>query len=163
VVLQMAECDLTLLVDSAVRTVAPQAEQRGVVLETVHEQQPLRVLADPNRIQQAVWNLLSNAIKFTPQGRHVRCTTLVRERTATVRVDDEGAGIDQSFLSRVFNAFEQEERGKAAGGLGLGLHIAATIVKMHGGTTHAHSGGVGHGASFIVELPLSQTNASVRK
>jgi|GEM_PF-2787719 len=157
VVLQMAECDLTGLVDSAMRTVAPQAEQCGVLLETVHERRLVPVLADPNRIQQAVWNLLSNAIKFTPQGRHVRCTTLVRERTAMVRVDDEGAGIDPAFLSRVFNAFEQEERGKAAGGLGLGLHIVATIVKMHGGAIHAHSGGVGHGASFIVELPLAQT------
>lgn len=157
VVLQMAECDLTALVDSAVRIVGPQAEQRGVILETVHEQRPVRVLADPNRIQQVVWNLLTNAIKFTPQGRHVRCTTRVREQTATVRVNDEGAGIDPAFLSRVFNAFEQEERGRAAGGLGLGLHIVATIVKMHGGAIHAYSRGVGHGASFIVELPLSQT------
>jgi len=75
-----------------------------------------------------------------------------------VTVDDEGAGIDPAFLSRVFNAFEQEERGKAAGGLGLGLHIVATIVKMHGGAVHAHSDGVGHGASFVIELPLSQTD-----
>ena len=157
IVLQLAECDLTALVDGAVRTIAPQADQRGVVLQTVHEQRPIRVRVDPNRIQQAVWNLLSNAIKFTSRGSHVRCTTLVRERIAMVRVDDEGAGIDPAFLPRVFNAFEQEERGKAAGGLGLGLHIVATIVKMHGGVIHAHSEGVGHGASFTVELPLSET------
>jgi PAS domain S-box-containing protein len=160
IVLQLEECDLTTLVDGAVRTIAPQAEQRGVLLETAHGEQPIRVLVDPNRIQQVMWNLLSNAIKFTPPGGHVRCTTLVREGTATVRVDDEGAGIDPAFLSRVFNAFEQEERGKAAGGLGLGLHIVATIVKMHAGAIHAHSGGVGLGASFVVELPLSQTAAS---
>ena len=107
-----------------------------------------------------MWNLLSNAIKFTPPGRHVRCTTLVRDGTATVRVEDEGAGIDPAFLSRVFNAFEQEERRKAAGGRGLGLRIVATIVKMHHGVIHAHSAGAGQGASFIVELPLSQPPAS---
>jgi signal transduction histidine kinase len=71
-----------------------------------------------------------------------------------VTVSDEGSGIDPAFLPRVFNALEQDERGRAAGGLGLGLHIVSTIVQLHGGSITAESEGAGKGATFRLTLPL---------
>ena len=73
---------------------------------------------------------------------------------ATITVEDKGEGISPEFLPHIFNELEQEEKGKRAGGLGLGLHIVKTIVDMHGGTVEAHSDGAGRGATFVVQLPV---------
>jgi signal transduction histidine kinase len=60
----------------------------------------------------------------------------------------------------VFKAFEQDNNGKRAGGLGLGLHIVSSIVSMHGGTIQATSDGVGRGATFTVSLPVAPATAA---
>ncbi len=73
-----------------------------------------------------------------------------------VEVIDEGSGIDPQTLPRLFNAFEQDEKARGSGGLGLGLSICRAIVEMHGGTIAAHSEGPGRGATFTVRLPLAQ-------
>jgi CheY-like chemotaxis protein len=101
-----------------------------------------------------VWNLLSNAVKFTPSDGRV---TIALEGGARYRltVSDTGPGIDQKFLPYVFEAFRQAD-GSASrehGGLGLGLAIAKQLVELHGGTIQARSGGLGAGATFVVELP----------
>lgn len=155
--LRPEECDLADVVDRAARTVGPQAHERGVIIEIHHRQRPLLVFGERARLQQVLLNLLTNAIKFTPSGQHVRCTSGVAGSTATVTVSDEGSGIDPAFLPHVFNALEQDDRGRAAGGLGLGLHIVATIVKMHGGSITAESEGRGHGATFRLTLPMLES------
>jgi PAS domain S-box-containing protein len=159
--LRPEECDLADVVDRAIRTIEPQAGDRGVIVECWHHQRPLLVYGEPARLQQVVSNLLSNAIKFTPRARHVRCTSEIAGSSATVIVSDEGSGIDPAFLPRVFNALEQDDRGRAAGGLGLGLHIVSTIVKLHGGSITAESEGSGKGATFRLTLPLLERGAVV--
>jgi PAS domain S-box-containing protein len=146
--------DLSSVVSSAIHVVSSSAVERGVRLEVRPLEVPAPVHGDFARLQQVVLNLLSNAIKFTPSGKSVLTTVGVDAVNASITVRDEGVGIAADFVPRVFNAFEQEERGKALGGLGLGLHIVSTIVKMHGGTIQAHSDGPGTGTSFIVRLPL---------
>lgn len=155
--LQPEECDLAEVVDRAARTIGPQAQERGVIIEIHQRQRPLLVFGERARLQQVVLNLLTNAIKFTSRGQHVRCTSDVAGSSATVTVTDEGSGIDPAFLPHVFNALEQDDRGRAAGGLGLGLHIVATIVKMHGGSITAESEGRGHGATFRLTLPMLES------
>jgi two-component system CheB/CheR fusion protein len=73
-----------------------------------------------------------------------------------VEVIDEGSGIDPRTMPRLFNAFEQDEKARGSGGLGLGLSICRAIVELHGGSISAHSQGRGHGATFRVRLPLAQ-------
>ena len=73
-----------------------------------------------------------------------------------VEVIDKGSGIAPEMLPRLFNAFEQEEKARTFGGLGLGLSICKAVVEMHGGTISAHSAGVGCGATFTVRLPVAQ-------
>ena len=116
--------------------------------------------ADSARIQQVIWNLLLNAIKFTPAGGRVTLrTTNVADATGGCRlrieISDTGIGLETEALERIFHPFEQVRRNQAHGeeGLGLGLAIAQSIVKLHGGNLRAHSAGLNRGATFIIELP----------
>lgn len=115
------------------------------------------VCGDSTRLQQIFWNLISNALKFTPpSGRITVRSTLLENSRIRIEVSDTGRGIESDLLGRLFNAFEQgdvrAERRQA--GLGLGLAISRKIAEAHGGTIIAESKGRGHGASFIVDLPL---------
>jgi CheY-like chemotaxis protein len=118
------------------------------------------VTADPARLQQVLWNVLKNAAKFTPQGGKIDVSTRRRgdrgagDRVAIV-VRDNGAGIAQSILPRVFDAFEQGDVRvtRQFGGLGLGLAISKALVELHTGTIRAESNGEGCGSTFTIELP----------
>jgi len=123
--------------------------------------------ADPARMQQIVWNLLKNAIKFTPE----RGAITVRTRnagpaTVTLDVADTGVGISPDVLPRIFDAFEQGGRDitRQFGGMGLGLAISKALAELHGGTIRAHSDGLGAGATFTIELPVTNPapNAGIR-
>lgn len=115
--------------------------------------------ADPARSKQIFWNVLKNAIKSTPRGGRilVRAMEYGSGRIA-VEVSDTGVGIEASQIDRIFLPFEQA--GRRAGGLGLGLAISHALVQAHGGTLAGASAGLGHGATFRVELPLSSAGPS---
>ncbi|MGE5610847.1 MAG: PAS domain-containing protein [Bacillota bacterium] len=78
------------------------------------------------------------------------------EGNLVIEVIDHGSGIAPEMLPRLFNAFQQEERSRSFGGLGLGLSICKAVVEMHGGSISAHSDGPGCGAIFTVHLPVAQ-------
>jgi signal transduction histidine kinase len=112
--------------------------------------------ADPARLQQVFWNLIKNAVKFTPP----KGTITIRSSTPEpgrlrLEVVDSGIGIAASELSKIFDPFEQA-RQTEFGGIGLGLTISKGIIELHGGQILAVSPGLGHGASFIIELPTQR-------
>jgi PAS domain S-box-containing protein len=111
------------------------------------------VWGDPDRLQQVFLNLLSNAAKFTPRRGMiaVRTSNLQSDRLR-IEIKDNGIGIEPDMLLRLFNAFEQTERTRRFGGLGLGLSIAKSLVELHEGTITAISDGPDLGAMFIVEF-----------
>ncbi|MFP5286641.1 MAG: ATP-binding protein, partial [Thermoanaerobaculia bacterium] len=113
------------------------------------------VWGDPARLEQVFWNLLSNAVKFSGSEGRIRVRTS-NEPPGWLRVEviDNGPGIAEEALSRIFNAFEQGGRhvGRRFGGLGLGLVISKSLVEFHGGAITARSEGLGMGATFTVEL-----------
>ncbi len=116
--------------------------------------------ADAVRLQQIFWNILKNAVKFTPRGGAVVVRTsnpAANPETLEVEITDNGIGIEPEMLSRVFEAFIQEEhdRGHRFGGVGLGLAISHRLVELQGGRIAAESKGRGHGATFRLELPLA--------
>ncbi len=147
--------NLPSVVAAALKAVEPAAAERGVKLETEIPANASPVQGDASRIRQVVWNLLTNAIKFTPAGKRVTTSVHVDSTAATITVADEGDGISPDFLPHIFDELQQEEKGKRAGGLGLGLFIVKTIVDMHGGSVEAVSEGPGRGATFVVRLPVS--------
>jgi PAS domain S-box-containing protein len=113
--------------------------------------------ADLNRLQQVIWNLLKNASKFTRRGGEIRVTTRNQGDLFIVSVADNGIGIEPSALPAIFDAFSQggEWVAREYGGLGLGLAISKATVEAHGGTIRAESAGRGRGATFTVELRLT--------
>jgi two-component system, chemotaxis family, CheB/CheR fusion protein len=79
-----------------------------------------------------------------------------RGENLIVEVIDHGSGIAPDMLPRLFNAFEQEQKARSFGGLGLGLSICKAVVEVHGGAISAHSDGSGKGATFTARLPIAQ-------
>jgi signal transduction histidine kinase len=120
------------------------------------------VNADPARLQQVFWNLLRNAAKFTPEGGSIFISTASCGDKIRIEVRDTGMGIAPEFLSKVFDAFEQEDvkTTRQFGGLGLGLAICKAVMDMHGGAIRADSRGSGTGATFTVELPVAAAVAT---
>ncbi|MCB9678075.1 MAG: response regulator [Alphaproteobacteria bacterium] len=117
---------------------------------------PAVVTGDPKRVQQVLTNLVSNALKFTDQGA-VR--TLVHSVPGGTRFEvwDSGIGLSPESLTEVFDSFRQadESTTRRFGGTGLGLSISRELVAAMGGTIGAGSDGLGHGACFWFELPLT--------
>ncbi len=144
------------LVESALETVRPAAEAKGITIEIVGGKEVSHISGDPNRLQQVIWNLLSNAIKFTPTDGEVKLEIERQEDFVEIRVRDSGVGIKEEFLPYVFDRFRQADASsiRKFGGLGLGLAIVRHITEMHGGTVHAESAGENKGSTFIVRLPL---------
>ena len=144
------------VIESAVTSVSPSAEAKGVRLQTVLDPNAGPVSGDPSRLQQVVWNLLSNGIKFTPRGGRVQVRLERINSHIEIVVSDTGQGIKTEFLPYVFDRFRQAEGGttRSHTGLGLGLAIVRHLVELHGGTVTADSPGDGEGATFTVRLPL---------
>ena len=117
---------------------------------------PVRLLADPSRLEQVLTNLLNNAARYTPEGGRIWLTAKTEGGEAVVRVRDTGIGIPPEMLSRIFGLFAQVERAqeRAGGGLGIGLSLVKSLTEMHGGSVEAHSAGPGQGSEFVVRWPL---------
>ena len=144
------------LCSTAIESIRPTAETRGLVLERRFETGPMPSVGDPDRLQQVIWNLLSNAVKFTPAGGMVTLTARRLGEVDEIVVSDTGIGIDRAFLPNVFETFRQADASttRAHGGLGLGLSIVKQLVGLHGGEVLAASEGEGRGATFTVRVPV---------
>ncbi len=144
------------VVESALETVRPAAEAKGIRIEIKGESDISHISGDPNRLQQVIWNLLSNAIKFTPPEGEVKLEIERTDDFVEIRVKDTGVGIKEEFLPHVFDRFRQADASsiRKFGGLGLGLAIVRHITEMHGGTVYALSAGENKGSTFVVRLPL---------
>ncbi|HEX8950555.1 MAG TPA: ATP-binding protein, partial [Polyangia bacterium] len=155
--LRIANVDPISIMEAAINSVRPAADAKAIRVDADLDSSAGLLAADGDRLQQVMWNLLSNAIKFTPAGGHVRVSMRRGAAGLTIRVEDNGAGIEPAFLPYVFDRFRQADSSttRSHGGLGLGLAIVRHLVELHGGTVHAESGGAGLGAAFALTLPWS--------
>jgi len=155
--LEVQPVDPATVIESALETVRPAAEAKGITLRTVLDPAAGPVNGDASRLQQVLWNLLSNAIKFTPRDGMVDVVLQQLGAHAEIRIADTGIGIAPDFLPLVFERFRQADASPSRrfGGLGLGLSIARQLVELHGGTLRGESAGEGRGATFTVALPLA--------
>src|SRR5204862_6373484 len=125
------------------------------------------VNVDPTRLEQILVSLLTNAVKFTPVGRAIRVGVRAEADTAVLVVEDEGIGISDEILPRIFDLFFQGERtaARSEGGLGIGLTLVKTLTELHGGSVEARTAGSGHGSTFVIRLPrvLIATTSAARR
>jgi PAS domain S-box-containing protein len=150
---------LAPVIQTAVESLRPAIEAKNIRLQMHLDFEPRMVVADPNRLQQVVWNLLSNAIKFTPENGSVEISLENESQQTKIVVTDTGKGIEAEFLPFVFERFRQADGSSTRkhGGLGLGLAIVRHIVELHGGSVEVSSAGEGHGATFTVLLPQTES------
>lgn len=154
--IERSQVSLGRIVRDAVSTVEAKAHDKRIVFRVTPADfgDRFQVFADPRRLQQVLWNLILNAIKFTDEGGAVEVVIAGVADGVRISVNDSGQGIAAQDLPHVFGAFTLQTQANASG-LGLGLYIVRRIVELHGGSIGVESAGPGHGASFIVFLPLA--------
>ncbi|HKJ87103.1 MAG TPA: ATP-binding protein, partial [Gammaproteobacteria bacterium] len=154
ITLQKETVDLRELVPQAVESIADLREGRTFDFSVDLPDSPLTVYGDPVRLTQVLANLLDNAAKYTPGGGWIRLEGHREGERAVLRVRDNGAGMDPSFLPKLFKTFERgPNRDTQVMGLGLGLPLVKRLLRLHGGTVEAWSPGPGMGSTFTVRLP----------
>jgi signal transduction histidine kinase/quinol monooxygenase YgiN len=146
--------DPSAIVAAALEAVRPSAEEKRITLEASIEGPSAILQVDAARIEQALVNILGNAVKFTPEGGRVEARLKTSDSEVRFLVADTGPGVDPELIPHLFEPFRQGSiRGARSSGLGLGLTIAQSIVKLHGGAIEAESPGTGQGTVFTIRLP----------
>ncbi len=148
---------LDAVVASALDTLAPRLDGGAVTLE--RDVEPVEVEGDPDKTRQVIVNLVANALDALEGagGEPVVSVASGKDlagRTAWVRVKDNGPGIPEEKLARVFDPFYTSK----ASGTGLGLAISKKIVEAQGGTLAVESA-PGRGTEFVMELPVARARA----
>lgn len=113
------------------------------------------IYADKDRMGQAILNLLGNSIKYTPEGGHIKIDICIREDKLILEIEDNGIGIPEKDLARIFERFYRVDKARARelGGTGLGLSIAKEIIEAHEGTIEIFSQ-EGKGTKTVIRLPI---------
>lgn len=143
--------DITDVVRQACEIFEIIAQEKGVSF-TMLLNGSLPVSGDLRLLQRAFSNLIDNAVKYTDAGGKVDVQILSEPDTVKVVVADTGAGIDPESLGRIFERFYRADRSRRVPGLGLGLSLAESIIKAHGGRIAVESI-VAKGSRFIISLP----------
>lgn len=148
-----------------------QAQQKNVQFHYTNPVQDWRVLADSERIQQLLQNLFTNALKFTEAGKNIylNVAPFVGRRKGDppypmvmISLKDEGKGIPQSELQKIFDRFVQIKEASREGGRGLGLTVAKQISTLHDGNIWVESK-EGQGSTFFVLFPHTLSNIPVHE
>ena len=118
---------------------------------------PVTIVGDAEEVRAAVSNLIDNAVKYSGNDVKVTVETAsVDGKYVALRVTDHGPGIEKTELKRIFKRFYRVPGAVATRvkGTGLGLYIVRSVAKRHGGRAWAESDGPGHGATFVLQLPI---------
>lgn len=148
--------DLEVLLEQAVRE--SQLSAPGVEMTVRVEPSDLELEADQERLHQVVSNLVENAVRHSPTGGTVAVSASRRADRVTIEVSDEGPGIPDDEVARVFERFYRHDSARSSrdGGAGLGLAIAKWIVDLHGGEIRPERREP-HGCRMVVTLPAGST------
>ncbi len=155
---QIQAVDLSERVERTVARLSLEAGEMGVELRQAAEG-PVSGHVDPDLFDRVVWNLLGNAVKFSPPGGSVTVTVRETGAGAELEVADEGPGIPETQLQKVFERFFRIDEARSHSGddsgTGLGLAIAKAVVELHGGEITASNRPEG-GAVFRVIFPTAR-------
>jgi signal transduction histidine kinase len=144
------------VVSGAAAAARPRFDAKGISLSESDSHAGWRVLADPDRLAEALGALLDNSLRHTGEGGAVTIVTTRDERRCRIVVTDTGEGFDPEVATRLFERFYRGDSSRTANGAGsgIGLTIARAIVEAHHGQLTGHSDGPGTGARFEITLPI---------
>jgi two-component system CheB/CheR fusion protein len=150
-----APLDLRSVVESAIQSIRPDADAKGLTMSVRLPGDSVYVDGDAARLEQAVVNLIDNAIKYTDTGGRVDVALAADAAQAVLYVQDTGIGVRPEMLPCIFDLFAQDDSSltRSRGGLGIGLFMVAKLAEMHDGSVEAHSAGLGQGTEFRIRLP----------
>jgi signal transduction histidine kinase len=153
--LELAWFSLPEVIESGMTMVRERASQHAIELHAQIDPGVEIIEADERKVKQVIFNLLANAVKFTPDGGHVYVSACRANSRLEVSVRDTGMGIAPEDQARIFDAFQQGDRGVAQPqeGTGLGLTLSRQFVELHGGSLWVESQ-PGHGSTFRFTLPV---------
>ena len=157
--LERKRLQLGEIVARAVEVAKPLIDRRRHKLTLSVPSEGLPIDGDLTRLTQVVGNLLTNAAKYTPVGGHIELDGYRENDQIVLSVKDDGEGLSDELLPRLFELFTQGQRAadRPEGGLGVGLAIARSLVRIHGGTVSVESAGLGLGTRFVVRVPADPT------
>ncbi|MBM7583315.1 two-component system sensor histidine kinase KdpD [Caldicoprobacter guelmensis] len=150
--LRLDWCALEDIIGSALTRLKDRLEGRLVNVD-VDSNLPL-IYVDFVLMEQVMINLLDNAIKYSPKGSPITIRAKPLGKTVEIEVEDEGIGIPEEDLERIFDKFYRAETSQHVSGTGVGLSICKGIVEAHGGKIKAENR-EGKGARFSISLPIS--------
>ena len=147
-----APCDLCGLLESVAAQAAAKAEEKGVLLHLRRPETPVLALCDGKWTREACFNLVDNAVKYTEPGGRVELSAADYPMFSCVNVKDDGMGIAEEEIPRIFGRFYRSSQAAQEDGVGLGLYLARQIVECQGGYIKVSSK-PGQGSCFSVFLP----------
>ena len=165
--LKAEPCDLREQLSMALNMTRLQADKKRIALKEEIDLPEGQVMLDAGRFRRVMGNLLDNAVKFTPEGGTVTLSAQRKQVSESgyaryeFTVTDNGIGISEAFMARLYQKFEREASATKSGqsGMGLGLSIAKHLLDVMGGSIAVQSK-KGEGTSFTVDLPLKLVDGS---
>ncbi|MTH80117.1 HAMP domain-containing sensor histidine kinase [Paracoccus aestuariivivens] len=147
---QRVEIDLLDILDPIIRDAEFEGQARGIRLEYSGPHN-LPMAADPELLHRAIENIIRNALRYAPEGATVELRLVTHRSSAELTISDRGPGVAPDQITSIFHAFVRDE---SRDGIGLGLAIAANVIRLHGGTITARNRD-GGGLTVTCVLPLS--------
>lgn len=147
-------CDVESQFKAVTADLATLIEQKKLLVEVAVNNDACVALFDPTKLHDALRNLIENAVNYSPPGGRITLAARAEGDQVALTVCDEGPGLPDSDLERVFERFYRVDKSRTAdpGGTGLGLSIVRHLVELHGGRATARNNPAG-GATFTILLP----------
>ena len=149
---RMEDVDLVPLLEEACDLFQPIAEDKHIALSVQPHSAPCRVRGEPATLQRMIANLLDNALKYTAEGGRVSVALKAHRNEAVLVFEDNGIGISDENLPRIFDRFYRCDKSRQQSGTGLGLSLVKAVVQDLGGTIQVSSR-YGRGTLVTVSLP----------
>jgi CheY-like chemotaxis protein len=147
--------ELGKVLEHSLEIVRPLIDSKRHALSVQLPETPVWVFGDFSRLSQIFSNVLHNAAKYTTDAGSIELVVLVDRGSVSIRVRDNGIGIEPQFLPHVFEVFTQGYRGldRSQGGLGVGLAVVRRLIELHQGEVNIMSDGPGLGTEVSIRLP----------
>ena len=151
--IKMANYNIVEIIEDITMSITQYAQQKGIRLIFDTEKEEIIIGCDPDKIERIILNLLSNAIKYTDQGGEIKVSITSNNEKVFVSVKDNGVGISERNLDKIFERFAQDSSSfsRRCEGSGIGLSLVKSLVEMHGGSITVNSK-VNEGSEFRFEL-----------